>query len=183
MRHFQQIAAGVDVLPLALDLYRAPELWNQHTARTDGDSPHREVDDIWCRFRPQTELIGRASYAEPFTPAMYPAWFALPHLRPLVLALMTRVESVQLGIVLITRIGPGKQAAPHDDRGRWAAEFFNLKVAVPLATNDGCYNTCEEEHVVMPVGSAWCFNNQVLHSTVNDGDSDRITLLLSMRVE
>jgi hypothetical protein len=33
------------------------------------------------------------------------------------------------------------------------------------------------------VGSAWCFNNQVLHSTVNDGDSDRITLLLSMRVE
>lgn len=183
MRHFQQVAAGIDTLPLALDLYRQPSLWDMHTARTTADSPHRDISDIWCRFRRPAELTSTSDYAEPFTPVMYPAWTALPHLRPLVFALMTRMEAVQLGIVLITRIPPGKQAAPHDDRGRWAAAFFNLKLAVPLATNDQCTNTCEQERVTMALGSAWCFNNQVVHSTENDGDTDRITLLMSIRCE
>jgi hypothetical protein len=183
LRHFCQIAQGVDVLPLVFDIYRQPELWNAHTERTQGDSPHRAVDDIWCRFRAREELVSRESYAEPFVPVMYPAWHALPHLRPLVFALMTRLEAVQLGIVLITRVPAGKECAPHDDRGRWAAEFMNMKVAVPLASNPQCLNTCEDEVCRMNVGEAWCFENQVVHSTVNHGETDRITLLVSMRVE
>lgn len=184
MRNFLQIAGGVDVLPLMLDLNRSPGLWNQHTARTEGaDSPHRTVDDIWCRFREPSELTCAASYAEAFVPCMYPAWHALPHLRPLVFALMARLEAVQLGLILITRVAPGAQAAPHHDRGRWAASFFNVKVALPLTTNPGCYNTCEDERVTMATGEAWLFNNQVIHSTCNDGDTDRITLLASLRCE
>lgn len=184
MRHFQQIAAGVDVGPLLLDLRCNPQLWNAHTARTVGDdSPHREVDDIWLRFRNWSELTSRAAFAEPFVPQFYPGWYRLPNLRPLVFAVMTRLAAVQLGVVLITRIPPGGQAAPHDDCGRWAAEFFNVKVALPLATNASCYNTCEKEIVTMQAGDAWIFENQVIHSTVNNGETERITLLISARCE
>lgn len=184
MRYFQQLAAGVDVLPLTLDLYRQPGLWDQHTARTVGDGPHSDgISDIWVRFRDPAQLTSHAAYAEPFVPVMYPAWSALPHLRPLVMGLMARLEAVQLGIVLITRIAPGKQARPHHDRGRWGAEFFNVKVAVPLATNDRCSNICEDEAVTMQLGTAWCFDNQVIHSTVNDGETDRVSLLVTVRVE
>lgn len=183
MRRFCQIAAGIDVGPLLWDLHRQPELWDQHRARTEGAGPHGAVSDIWCRFRAADELTTRESYAELFVPVMYPAWHALPSLRPLVFALMARVQAVQLGGVLITRVPPDCAVAPHDDRGRWHSEFFNMKLFVPLATNELCYNTCEDESIVMAVGSAWTFDNLLTHSTVNNGPEDRITLIVSTRVE
>lgn len=183
MRHFHKIAAGVDVSPVALDLYRHPELWNAHTARTGGAGSFVGTDDIWIRFRDPAELVSHESFAEPFTPVFYPAWHALPHLRPLVFGLMARVDAVQLGGVLITRVPAGQQVAPHDDRGRWHPEFFQTKAYLPLATNPHCYSTCDAERVVMAIGDAWLFDNLKVHSTVNDGDTDRITLIVSMRCE
>ena len=148
MREFQQIAANVDVLPLLCELYRQPELWNQHTARTCGISPHSDVDDIWVRFRNPEELTSAASFAEPFAPVFYPAWHALPHLRQIVFGLMARLEAVQLGGILITRVPAGKQVAPHDDRGRWHSEWFATKAYLPLVSNDRCINTCGDEMVM-----------------------------------
>lgn len=181
--HFHKIADGIDVLPLSLDLFRQPELWNQHRDRTTGDSPHSGVDDIWVRFRAYDELTSVDAYAESFIPVMYPAWHALPHLRPIVFSLMARLEAVQLGGVLITRVPGGCQVAPHDDRGRWHPEFFTTKAYIPLMTNDRCYSTCGAERVVMGLGSVWLFDNLQVHSTVNDGETDRMTLIVSMRVE
>jgi hypothetical protein len=183
MRNFLRIAAGIEVLPLMLDLYRQSELWDAHRARTDGPGSFVGTSDIWVRFRDPAELTRPESYAEPHVPVWYPAWHALPHLRPIVFGLMARCEAVQLGGVLITRVPPGQQVAPHDDRGRWHPTFFTTKAYVPLATNPQCYSTCGDERVVMECGSAWLFNNLLTHSTVNDGDTDRITLIVSMRVE
>jgi len=183
MRYFQQIAAGVEVLPLVLDLYRQPSLWNQHTARTGGAGSFEGTDDIWVRFRPQDELASREAFAEEFRCQWYPAWHALPHLRPIVFGLMARLEAVELGGVLITRVPGGQQVAPHDDRGRWHPEFFRTKAYLPLASNDRCYSTCGNERVVMKVGEVWLFDNLETHSTVNEGETDRITLIVSMRVE
>ena len=184
MRHFQQIASGVDVLPLVVELYRQPELWNQHQARTVGEGPFRGTDDIWVRFRPWTELVERESFLEPFTPIFYPAWTALPHLRPLVFGLMNRLEAVQLGAVFITRVPAGGQVALHDDdNGCWHAKFFGTKAYLPLESNPQCYSTCGDEKVVMQVGEAWLFNNLVPHSTVNEGETDRMTLIVCMRCE
>jgi hypothetical protein len=183
MRYFQQVASGVEMLPLAVSLYRQPELWNRDNERTNGQGPHSAVDDIWCRFRAKAELTSPAAYAEPFVPVMYPAWHALPHLRPIVFGLMARLEAVQLGGVLLTRVPPGCQVAPHDDKGRWHSEFFQTKVYLPIASNDKCYNTCGDERVVMRTGEAWLFDNLTVHSTVNDGDTDRMTLIISLRCE
>ena len=109
MRYFQQIAAGVEVLPLVLDLYRQPELWDANTARTGGAGAFKDTSDIWVRFRDPAELVSREAYAEEFRCRWYPAWHALPHLRPIVFGLMARVEAVELGGVLITRV-PGRRA-------------------------------------------------------------------------
>jgi hypothetical protein len=35
----------------------------------------------------------------------------------------------------------------------------------------------------MMQGEAWIFDNLKPHSTVNNGDSDRVTLIVSLRVE
>ena len=166
-----------------LDLYRQPDLWNQHTARTGGAGSFVGTDDIWVRFRDPSELTTREAFAEAHVPIFYPAWHALPHLRPIVFGLMARVEAVQLGGILITRVPAGQQVAPHDDKGRWHSEFFQTKAYLPLMSNPQCYNTCGDERVVMQVGDAWLFDNLQIHSTVNDGETDRITLIVSMRCE
>jgi hypothetical protein len=183
VRHFLKIASGVEVLPLLLDLYRQPELWNSNRERTDGEGSFKGTDDIWVRFRAYGELTTREAFSEPFIPAFYPAWTALPHLRPIVFGLMARCEAVQLGGILLTRVGPGQQVKPHDDRGRWHPEFFATKAYIPLATNPDCYSTCENERVTMQVGECWLFDNLKTHATVNDGATDRVTLIVSMRCE
>ncbi len=183
MRYFQQIAAGVEVLPLVLDLYRQPLLWDANPARTAGAGSFEGTSDIWVRFRDPAELVSREAYAEPFTPVFYPAWHALPHLRPIVFGLMARLEAVALGGILITRVPAGGQVAPHDDCGRWHPEHYRTKAYLPLASNGRCHSTCGNERVVMKVGEAWLFDNLETHSTVNDGETDRVTLIVSMRVE
>jgi hypothetical protein len=183
MRNFCQIATNVDVLPLVLDLYRQPELWDQHNARTVSDGPFKGTNDIWLRFRDQADLVVREDYETPFIPVFYPAWDRLPHVRPIVFGLMARLEAVQLGGILVTRVPPGQQVAPHDDRGRWHPTFFTTKAYIPLATNPRCFSTCEDERVTMGVGECWLFDNLKTHSTVNEGETDRITLIVSMRVE
>ena len=183
MRHFQKIASGVEVLPLALDLYRQPELWNQHTARTGGAGSFVGTDDIWVRFRDPSELTSREAFAEEFRCQWYPAWHALPHLRPIVFGLMSRVEAVELGGILITRVPSDGQVALHNDKGRWHSEWFQTKAYLPLASNPDCYSICADERVVMNVGDCWLFDNMQMHSTVNKGLTDRVTLIVSMRVE
>ena len=183
MRLFQPIAAGIDVVPLLLSLYRQPELWNQHDARTANEGPFYNTDDIWLRFREPKNLVSREAYFEEFRCVYYPAWSALPHVRPIVFGLMARCEAVELGAVLITRVPPGQQVKPHDDRGRWHAEYFETKAYVPLQTNPACVSTCGDERLVMGLGECWTFPNTLTHSTINDGLEDRITLIVCMRCE
>ena len=183
MRYFQQIAGGVEVLPLVLDLYRQPALWNQHTARTGSDGYFAGTDDIWVRFRSPDELTSREAFAEEFRCRWYSAWYALPHLRPIVFGLMARVEAVELGAVLITRVPRGQQVAPHDDRGRWHSEYFQTKAYLPLASNPQCYNTCGGERVIMQVGDVWLFDNLQEHSTVNSDGETEVTLIVCMKCE
>ncbi len=66
MRHFQQIASTIDVLPLLLSLYRQPELWNANAARTDHEGPFSGTDDVWLRFRDPSQLRAPEDYAAEF---------------------------------------------------------------------------------------------------------------------
>jgi len=177
MQNFHRLAGGINVEGVKLQLLLHPELWNAHRARTGRESPHREASDIWVRWR-EGEL-GEA----PFLPEWMPAWHALSALRPIVFGLMQHVAATFLGGVLITRIPAGGMILPHNDRGTWHAENMNVKLYVPIATNPGCVNICEGENVVMGEGEAWYFDNLREHSVQNHGDSDRVTLIVCMRVE
>lgn len=184
MRHFHRLAEGIDVQPLLGQLDQQPELWDQIPfRRTAPNSPHAAMKDIWIRYRPPVELLYPWSFAEPFHSVFYPAWRVLPALKPITFGLMSLVSAVELGGILLTRIPPGGAVMPHDDRGKWHAEWFNLKVYIPLRSNDQCINFCGGDEVVMRAGEAWVFDNLVEHATYNRGDTERITLIVCMRVE
>jgi hypothetical protein len=170
MRHFQFLG-GIDPLPTLIELQRQPELWDADISRKGYDgSPHKDVSDIWVRYGSLGDL------------KFLPAWYCLPSLRPIVFTVMIRVQAVELGGVLITRVPAKKSVAPHIDSG-WHAERYNTKVYVALQTSDQCVNNIEDESVVMKGGEAWIFRNTVMHDVVNNGDDDRISVIVCTRCE
>lgn len=182
MSHFQLLRSDLDVAPLVDQLAAHPELWDWYPARTkQPNSPHIETSDIWLRFRDPRELTSPERYGEPHFAVFYPAWHVLSAIQPIVFSIMADVRAVYLGGILITRIPPGGCVRPHNDRGSWHAEYLDTKVYTILKANDRCLNWCESERVVMRVGEAWRFENLLQHGVINDGDDERLALIVTMR--
>ena len=197
MKYFQRVSYGIDVNPIALALARQPELWNTITDRRSvKGTAHLDTSDIWLRFNSQdnrhddtNDEIGSPEWREKYDKFVgehhatwYAAYYKLPQVRKLIFQMMALCEGVELGGVLITRIPAGKSVLPHADHG-WHPHHYNTKIYIPLETNGEVYNRCENETVVMNLGEAWYFNNEVEHEVINNGTTDRITLIICIRCE
>lgn len=184
MKYFQKIAKNIDVMPLSLAIARQRELWNAHKERRSvKGTSHLDTSDIWIRFNSLDNLDGPyEDFIGPHDAVWYDEYYKLPQLRQIIFSVMARCEAVRLGGILITKIPPGKAVLPHTDLG-WHPEYYNCKIYIPILTNPKVVNRCEDEHVVMEAGDAWYFNNTVEHEVTNDGDSDRITLIICMRCD
>lgn len=182
MSQFTPIARGIDVSAVLEQLDGQPELWAHNDMRIrDPRSPHRETSDIWVRYRESSRLTDFLSYREPHRSVWYPSARALPALRSIIFGLAARVEAVQVGGVLITRMPAGSTVYPHDDKGTWHSEFYDMKVWLPLRANPQCLNVCEGESIVMAPGDAWSFDNLRTHSVHNQGETERLCLICCFR--
>lgn len=178
MMNFLKIAEGVDVVPLLLDLQRNPKLWDANRERKDrANSPHVEMSDIWVRHVEKPE-----EFSNPHFPIWYPAFVKLPSIRKMIFDAMSRVQASHLGGVLITRIPAGGRILPHADKG-WHPEFYNCKLYVVLESNPQCIFRVEEECVPMNQGDVWRIDNTKEHEVVNNGNTERMTLIICMRQE
>src|SRR5258706_10143416 len=98
MKHSLQIARGVDVTPVLLELNRQPHLWDRNKARLYETSPHRETHDIWLRYNDETqhkETRDYSTFNDPHESVWYPAYYALPSTRLIIFNLMSVVEVVK----------------------------------------------------------------------------------------
>lgn len=177
MRNFQFVGP-IDPLPLLIELQRQPELWNENKARRK-QAIHAQTDDIWLRWTEKDDLDYDTGALDL---KFLPAWYKLPSARPIIFALMTRMQAIELGAIFITRIPVGKRVLPHIDLG-WHAKRFESKVYVALQSNPECVNYAEDEQVAMKAGDCWMFRNTVNHSVINAGVDDRISLIVGMRCE
>ena len=178
---FVQIASGVDVLPVLLELHRAEHLWDSNPGRRlYANSPHVEMRDIIVRYMPEADLTLEARRLE-HRNVMWPAWHALPSLRPIVFDLMRRVSAVELGSILITKLSPGGTILPHTDAGSWAPEYYTCKAHLTLAGS--ALVRCEDEVCRFDPGTVFTFDNLLMHDLRNDGKCDRIVVIVSMRAD
>ena len=170
--------SGVDALAAELD--RQPDLWNERPARTQL-AAFRGTDDIWLRWRNEAELTSPEAYLEPHYPVFYPPWYKLKAAHSIVKALVERFRPGFVGGILITRIPAGESVKPHKDGG-WHAHYCNAKFYVPLRANDRCVNHAEGgQRVVMREREVWAFDNTVTHWVENDGEEERISLIVCMK--
>jgi hypothetical protein len=179
MRSFQKIFAGLDVIPLLNALAAKPHLWNANTLRTTfPGSPHAACDDIWLFFNDVPD--DHDEVVNDIAVRPYPAWTELPQARHLVFDLMRRVEGVQLGRVLITRLAPGKTIPEHADQGAPAEYYQRYQIA--LQSMPGCLFNCGEEVVQFSMGECWWIDNRQPHSVVNNSADDRLALIVDVRL-
>ena len=184
-RHFTKIT-DYDVSTVRMEIADNPSLWNVNTHRRDGENtPHAQMSDIWVRYRPLDELKERADYKAPHFAEFYPAWSALPSLKPIVFDLMKRVEGVMLGGILITKIPPGCGIDAHIDDG-WHVETYS-KFYVSLQSQPGAVFWCdhdgEREDLEPKTGECWVFDNRKLHGVINRSDRDRTTLIVCIKTD
>ena len=181
MSRFVQLASGVDVVPVMLELNRAAVLWDQDPFRRSyPGTPHAAMTDIVVRYMPDWQITTQARRDE-HRNVFWPAWNALPSLRPMVFALIARVAAVELGSILITKLPPGEMIQPHSDAGSWAPEYYNCKAHITLAGS--AIVGCDDEEHKFDTGTIWTFDNLLNHSVECIGEKDRIVCIVSMRCE
>lgn len=169
--------SGLNVAPIYWALQQHPELWNQHTTRTESpDSPHYGLDDIWARFGDPARAVDGGAHDS----FWYPAADILG-IKPLCLDLMRAVEGVELGGVLITRIPPGAECKPHTDPG-WHARRYD-KYAVQITSAPGQRFHFEGESLETKPGDLFWFDNQFTHWVTNPTAYERVTLIVCIRKE
>lgn len=166
----QLLSSGVNVAPLLWALQEHPELWDQHTARTEHpSSPHHGLSDIWARYAaPGEDPKG------PHESIWYEAANLLP-VRELVYPMLAAFGGTRLGGVLITKIPAGKECKPHTDPG-WHARYYE-KFAVQIQSAPGQEFCFEGESLVTRPGDVFWFDNAHLHWVTNPTPYDRITLI------
>lgn len=177
MKNFHQIAANIDVVPLMTSLARQPELWDQNTLRTKHPgTAHSEVSDVWLWFN---NIEASADVANDREVVPYPAWQALPSARSIIFDLMRRVEGVQLGRVIITKLPPGKAITPHVDGGAPATFYSRFQLA--LQSLPGAIFMIGDENVNFKTGECWMINNTKTHAVTNNSADDRVVMIVDIR--
>lgn len=179
MRNFLRLASGVNVLPVLTALAAKSELWNVHSIRTAHPaSPHAQADDILVFFNDIP--ADPAQVVNDIQTRPYPAWSALPQLRPLIFDLMRLTEAVQLGRVIISRLAPGARIASHVDEG--APATFYQRYQVALQSLPGALFRIGDERVNFASGDAYWINNCAEHEVINNSSDDRLALVIDMRL-
>jgi hypothetical protein len=183
----QKILEGIKVDHLLAELAEYPELWDRYTFRTQlyESSPHKEVHDIWVRFRDYSDFDEDDPQEFFNNPnADYGQWYAtawmLKGIKQTIENIVTLCDINELGGCLITKIPSRCQVKPHKDLG-YHPEYFKDKYLLCLQSNKDqkfCY--ANEEHIGLP-GELFIFDNQAEHWVENNSDEDRISLLIAGR--
>lgn len=83
----------------------------------------------------------------------------------------------ELQAVRLLRLGPGARIGEHRDY-RLGYDDGELRVHVPLTTNPGVELRLDGRPVEMAPGEAWYLDFNLPHSVRNDGDAERVHLVV-----
>lgn len=77
------------------------------------------------------------------------------------------------GVIVVSP--PGTYVQPHTDIPS------KYKIHIPILTNDQCVWLLDEGEYHMPAGKAYLLDTEMLHGTINRGNSNRVHVILEMQ--
>lgn len=177
MNNFKLIMTHIETHGLLDQIAQHPELWNTDDSWTRGKQGGAiyNTDNIVLRYN-------RSS--DPRAPAFdwdKPAFSILHEAQKIIFDLMRALPGEHLAKVIITKLRPGEHIAPHIDMLPPGMAPYFQRYQIPLSVSQGVAFWCGEEELYMRPGNAYWFNNQLLHSVINNSDEDRISMLTDIR--
>jgi hypothetical protein len=146
--------------------------WKAYTLRQDVHQVHKETFTVPLLFDPH---LSKISLHKNFG-------FFIKDLEDLKIILTDKLGQGYLQSAILINLPAGKRVASHVDK---AEAFKNYhRIHIPILTNEKCFFEVDEEVIHMKEGEVWEINNsEKAHSVQNQGDSDRIHLLIDWKVK
>jgi hypothetical protein len=151
-------------------------LWNWLNLRKSRGLEHQAVDDIVLRFQ---SIEGAHELMHYFDGLDCVDLFVM-HLFPqTVKAIREFAGDRTIGKVVIAKLKAKSKVAEHIDEGIYCANHDRYHFVV--TSNPGCYLHVNRELCQMLPGEIWWLDNKSPHGAFNNGDSDRIHVIVDLR--
>jgi len=168
-----RLPMSFDPAPLRAELDAiAPERWKIHFNRADYEGQWSSVS-LRSRSGRVDDGVAHGEVAEFQDTAMMQQ---CPHMRAVVEAFAFPKKAVRL-----LRLQAGSRVKEHCDRDLGLADG-ELRIHVPIATNDKLEFVVSNRRLVLREGEAWYIDFSQPHRIFNGGDSDRTHLVIDGRV-
>lgn len=182
-QRFELIAEGVAGQPLLDKLAEHPDLWTKKTARQSyPGSAHQDTESIYLRWAVDESVHGGFYCVESqdhlgTIRTLAPEVFGLLYD---VLRLICPDSSVgalhDVGRVMLVKLKPHGHIAEHVDEGPYADRYDRFHLCLAGASSF----VVETERQVMRPGELWWFNHKKPHTVENEGEADRIHLIIDL---
>jgi hypothetical protein len=154
----------------------ATNLWNWLNLRKAPGLYHNVADDIVLRFQP---VQGQHTLTSYFNELNCVDYFSQGFLKETMKLVAATFDNARLGRVIVAKLHSGAVIKPHIDEGEYAKAHDRFHLVI--TTNSGVKFKCETEEVHMSAGEIWWFDNKKEHSVVNNGNTERIHVVIDMR--
>ena len=186
IKSHELICDNLDVLSLQTELLNNYDEFDRINLRRLGNSPHKEMTDIWVRYNHidnyHDDLLNSTSkFNDEHDSVWYPVIDKIPSAKKVIFNLMSQVNGERLGGILITKLNANGKIGKHTDNG-WHAKYYD-KFYVPVLNKEGSKFCFADGDINPKLGEAWWFDNSVVHWVENNTDSDRIAMIICIRTE
>lgn len=155
------------------------DLFGEYNQRAMGESPHKEMSDIWARYKNPKECIKTGDWSS-FGLEHESEWLKdIPVVKEISDQLMTFLDGERLGGVLITKLPPNGKILPHVDSG-WHAEYYD-KYYIPIKNGKGATFLFDNATIQPKEGEVYAFRNDVTHWVENNSNEDRIAMIICIK--
>lgn len=161
------------------DALEKSDLWDKYPFRKMGDSPHKEMDDIWIRYNDIQPYLKKGSF-DGFTDEHDSIWYhspLVPIIKPMAYELMAKVKGERLGGILITKLPPYGKIREHVDGG-WHASYYDKYYV--CVKDQGSKFKFPSGEITPEEGEVYKFDNSKPHSVENCG-AERIAMIICIR--
>lgn len=192
MKYFKFIG-NLDISSALQEIKENDIFFSPHTPRSEQSMPLREGLSIHLRIHNFQSIENKATYfymnAKDQADSMLSAidtnqYILFPECKKLINSALKLIDkSGILGRCYIAKMIPNAKIYPHYDPGK----YFELhdRYHIVLQTNEGVSFSCGEkdncETIRFNVGELWVFNNKILHWASNNGNSDRIHIIMDVK--
>ena len=170
----------VDIKPLKKALEKTDQ-WDKYPFRRLGNSPHKEMVDIWARYndiQPYLKTGDLSGLNDPHDSVWYRSQLT-ELIKPIAYKIMAKVGGERLGGILITKLQPYGKITTHTDDG-WHAKYYDKYY---VCIKDGGSKFIFESGYIRPKeGQVWWFDNSRPHGVENT-NQERIAMIVCIKID